>query len=159
MIYLRFLTSKWSLESALIRFGTRSPYSHVEFVDTVKQLALGARLKGGVRFRPINYCNTSSSILYSAPGITASYEAGMEFIGDSYDWTDIAGLVLNKNWHRDQSMICSQFVFYANLRAWAKGKSPAWLNPNRPSYHCTPDLLLWSPLLQEVKQEDVLGAN
>jgi hypothetical protein len=32
MIYLRFITEKWSVESALVRLGTRSWASHVDFV-------------------------------------------------------------------------------------------------------------------------------
>lgn len=161
MIFLRFLTEKYSLESALIRFGTRSEFSHVEFVRTADMSlpgmaaigdpidTLGSRLEGGVRIRPYNYCKPTREEWYTAPNIEGAYRRGLEFIGYGYDWRDIAAIALNKNWvTKRQEFICSRFCFYCNLRDWALGGGQPWLNPDVPSCQITPRDLPLSPFLK-----------
>lgn len=153
MIYLRFMTEKWSVESALVRFGTRGWASHVEFVKTrdsdgVAICTLGSRLKGGVQVRPYDYCKPTREEWWTAPNIEESYKRGLEFLDCGYDWWDIAGIALDKALVKDASFICSRFCYYANLRAWALDNAVPWLNTNQQSLFCTPDILLWSPLLK-----------
>lgn len=157
MIVLRFITETWNLQSALIRIGTRSIFSHCEYLDTDTGVTLGARnnrysyIPAGVQMRPSYYCKPSLEQWWTAPDIEASYEEGKQFIGQGYDDWDIAGIVVNKPWFRPEMMICSRFLWYSNLRAWAKMNAVSWLNPNQPSCHCVPDTLLWSPFLSRVK--------
>jgi hypothetical protein len=160
MIFLRFITEKWDIESALIRFGTRSWASHVEFVRTVSTSVgwgvaldtLGSRVKGGVAVRPYNYCKPAREEWYTAPDIDKAYERGLEFNGFGYDWWDILGIMLHVNWVKDRSFICSRFCFYANLRAWALDNAVPWLSTEQQSQLCTPDILLWSPHLKFVQR-------
>jgi hypothetical protein len=163
MIYLRFVTTKWAIESALIRFATRSEFSHVEFVRTEEPIigakvplgpafaidTLGALLDGGVEIRPYRSAGITREEWYSAPDIEAAYEEGKAFIGLKYDWLDIVGIALDTGYHRDDRMICSRFALYANRRAWALRGSKPWVNPDRSAWLCTPSDLLWSPLLKK----------
>lgn len=152
MIYLRFLTEQWSLESRLIRFGTRWWPSHVEFVDLgvggeVPVRTLGSRLQGGVQFRTYGYCKPTREEWWSAPGIDAAYETAKACIGCRYDWQDILGFVLVRSWHRPGSYICSELVDAA-----FKNSGNPLTNVWMPSSRVSPRDLLVSPALQFVKR-------
>lgn len=151
MIYLRFLTEKWSLESSLIRFATRSWCSHVEFVAvTTAGFAfntLGSRLEDGVQIRRYEYCKPTAESWFEAPKIMEAYEVGKELIGKKYDWLDILGIGFNTRQHREGNYICSSFVDFCG-----KAVNANWTNANFPSRLVTPRDLLASPVIHRVKR-------
>lgn len=113
MIYLRFITERWSLESGLIRFGTRWWPSHVEFVRVENGVAvdtLGSRLSDGVRIRPYGYCHPTREEWWTAPYIEQAYENVKSIIGAPYDWIDILGFAFARDWHRAGHYICSAVI-------------------------------------------------
>lgn len=143
MIYLRFITERWSIESRLIRFGTRWWPSHVEFYNDVAGTTLGSRIDGGVNVRPRNYCKPSREELWTAPGIEAAYAEGMKVVGAKYDWLDILGFTFARDWHRAGRYICSAFV-----DACFKRISYPLTNLWMPIHRVSPRDLLVSPKLQ-----------
>src|SRR6266404_70721 len=95
VFYLRFITERWSLESALIRFATRSWASHVEFLRCDGETpidTLGSRLQGGVQVRPYDYCKPTAESWFTAPNISDAYEYGLTLVGKKYDVLDIIGI-------------------------------------------------------------------
>ncbi len=157
-IYLRFTTEKWSIESTLIRFATRSWCSHVEFVRTEAWPGLpdgehavdtlGSRLEGGVQVRPYNYSNPSAESWFSAPNIQAAYEYGKTLIGKKYDWLDILGIGFNTRLHGEGNWICSSFIDHCG-----KVASPMlWTNSKFPARLVTPRDLLASPAIVRVRR-------
>lgn len=162
-IYLRFITDRFSIESALIRFATRSWCSHVEFIDTHMThigpfpgdprhiVTLGSRLADGVQIRPYNYCRPSAESWFTAPNIAAAYEFGKTLIGCKYDWRDILGIGFNARWHGAGHYICSSFVDACGKAA----STIPWTNVHFPSRLVTPRDLLASPVITRVRR--VLG--
>jgi hypothetical protein len=151
-IYLRFITEKWSIESSLIRFATRSWCSHVEFVrvrapDGVAIDTLGSRLKDGVQIRPYNYCKPSAESWFEAPNSAVAYAKGLLLVGKKYDWLDILGIGFNTRQHRSGNYICSSFVDYCGKLA-----DGGWTNSEFPSRLVTPRDLLASPVIRRVKR-------
>lgn len=165
MIYLRFITDRLSLESALIRFATRSWASHVEFVrceqlhspyvdspfDELQDIpidTLGSRLHGGVQIRHYNYCKPTAESWFTAPKLQAAYNFGLTLIGKKYDWLDILGIGFNTRQHAEGRYICSSFI-----DACGKAASPiAWTNIHFPSRLVTPRDLLASPAITRVRR-------
>lgn len=153
-IYLRFITEKWSIESALIRFATRSWCSHVEFVrlndDDVPIDTLGSRLKDGVQIRPYNYCKPTAESWFDAPFIEAAYEFGKTLVGKKYDSLDILGIGFNTRQHKEGNYICSSFVDAcgkAVIPEFGPDTWKGWTNKHFPSRLVTPRDLLASPLI------------
>lgn len=125
MIYLRFITEKYSLESFLIRIGTRSPFSHVEFVrcagfKDVPIDTFGARVSGGVKVRPYDYCKPSKEMWFTAPNIQHAYEWALTQVGKPYDWRAILGFAFSRDWREEDSWFCSELV----CRAFEKTPIP-----------------------------------
>lgn len=159
-IYLRFITEQWSVESALIRLGTRCWASHVEFVTVndygTPTVTLGSRLGGGVMIRPYNYCKPSREEWWTAPHVEDAYRYGLTLLGDQYDWPDILGLAFNTNWHTN-GFICSEFVAacgekeYTGTGVLIQSSTP-WLNMSFDTWRVTPRDLLLSPLVSFVKR-------
>lgn len=151
VIYLRFMTDGRSIESRLIRFGTRWWCSHVEFVRICEHGnaidTLGSRLEGGVRIRPYDYCKPSREEWWTAPNIDRAYLAAGAFIGARYDWYDILGFACARDWHRDGHFMCSETI----AKAFENVSTPL-LNPWQPVWRISPRDLMLSPLLQMVKR-------
>jgi hypothetical protein len=145
MIYLRFITDLLSVESFLIRFGTKSWASHVEFIKVQGSKAietLGSRYPDGIQTRPPDYCKPSYEQWYYAPGIDEAYERLKIKIGCRYDWKDILGITLDMDWHTNGRFICSEAV------AWAfEHIREPLLNPHIAVRKITPRDLLLSPKL------------
>lgn len=145
MIVLRFLTDRLSLESALIRFGTRGWTSHVEFYDDQTELTLGSRLEGGVQYRPYGYCKPTREEWWTAPGIEEAHKVAISVIGATYDFKDILGFAFDRDWHTPGSYICSALVD----AAFKKAGFPL-TNLWQPIHRTSPRDLLVSPLVQRV---------
>lgn len=144
MIYLRFLTERWSVESRLIRFGTRWWPSHVEFLETDYQnnpvAALGSRISGGVAVRGYNYCKPTREEWWNAPKIEEAYAIALRDVGHKYDWLDILGFAFARDWHHPDRFICSELVDWAFKHAGAP-LTNMWM----PSHRVSPRDLLVSP--------------
>ena len=151
-IYLRFVTDRLSLQSALIRFATRSWCSHCGFLRTDDQQnpidTLDSRLNGGVKIRPYGYDKVTAESWFTAPNIQAAYDFGLTLIGQKYDWLDILGIGFNTRQHAEGHYICSSFI-----DACGKAASPMqWTNVHFPSRLVTPRDLLASPAIVRVRR-------
>ena len=112
MIVLQF-SREATLGSAIIRWNTRSPWSHVDIVQPDGRL-LGARLEGGVQSRPAGYAHFTATEHYGIPLTDASTELfhalARQQIGKAYDWSAILGLAFYRNWHDPGRWFCSELV-------------------------------------------------
>lgn len=157
MIFLRFITEKWSIESMAIRFASRSWCSHVEFVRLPDSPigvhaepidTLGSRLSDGVQIRPYDYCHPSAESWFTAPNLQAAYDYGKSLIGCKYDWLDILGIGFNTRQHREGNYICSSFIDHCGKVA----SRMCWTNSKFPSRLVTPRDLLASPAIVRVRR-------
>lgn len=149
MIYLRFTESE-SLESRLIRFGTRWWVSHVEFVrveDSVPIDTLGSRIKGGVQIRPYDYFKPTREEWWMAAHAEEAYDIAKRDIGYKYDWMDILGFAFAQDWHRSGRYICSELVDYS-FKKIGYPLTNCWI----PSHRVSPRDLLTSTELGFVKR-------
>ena len=151
MIYLRFITERWSIESRLIRFGTRWWPSHVEFIlvhdDGTPAYALGSRVSGGVMVRRADYCKPTREEWWTAPAIDNAYQAALSDVGKKYDWLDILGFAFARDWHRPGRYICSELVDWAFKQAGAP-----LTNTWAPSHRVSPRDIIFSPAVSFVKR-------
>ena len=96
----------------IIHFVERGNVSHVEFISPDGHLAIGARLKGGVLARDINYKKFSCDLRFHATCGDEQYASTMRFLnaqlGKPYDFREIIGIGLNRNWRETDSWICSE---------------------------------------------------
>lgn len=150
MIYLRFITQQWNLESRLIRFGSRWWCSHVEFVRTddagTAIDTLGSHLNGGVQIRPYDYCKPTREEWWSAPQAEAAYEKAKTVIGAKYDVVDILAFAFARDWHEAGNFICSELI------DWSFKEIGAPLtNLYIPSHRVSPRDLLISTQVSFVK--------
>lgn len=150
MIYLRFITQQWNLESRLIRYGSRWWCSHVEFVRIADDChpvdTLGSHLSGGVQIRPYNYCKPSREEWWTAPQAEAAYEKARTVIGAKYDTIDILAFAFARDWHKPGNFICSELV------DWSFKEIAPLTNLYMPSHRVSPRDLLVSPQLGFVKR-------
>ncbi len=97
------LCTEAAISSALIRWGTHSPYSHCDFVMPDGRL-LGSRFglsrpPDGVAIRPKDYTQFSATKVISFPVDEAHVLPIAEaYIGTKYDWLDDAGYVIPALW-------------------------------------------------------------
>ena len=153
-IYIRFIADD-SFVSRAIGWRTEGKPSHVEYVritDSGMVSTFGARLVGGVRYRPLDYCKPTFEEWYTFEGIEASFEEATGFYGHKYDWADIIELAtgIYPRSYDPNRAICSILVGYSNRMAWAAGKAPALINPNVPTRQMTPQLL-YGAVTEQVK--------
>ena len=111
-ISIRFVTEKDVISQA-IRGVTWSAFSHVEFVLD-DGTTLGAHASGGVAIRPIDYDVFSNEERYRI-AVTAEAKAAIlayahAQVGKPYDFTDIAGIMLHRDWRNEDRWICSELV-------------------------------------------------
>src|ERR1700676_2044290 len=95
-IYVRFIADG-SIVSDAIGLRTLGKPSHVEYVITHASgkpySTFGARLIGGVKFRPYNYCKPTWEEWYTFDGIEASYKESLKFEGRKYSIREIIHLL------------------------------------------------------------------
>lgn len=139
-IRLQIVTEKWDPISAAIRYTTRSWGSHAEFIDTDSQMTLGARSKGGVRFRLAYRDHYTRVEQFTAVGIEEAYQWAMTQIGKPYDYSAIAGIALDRDWHDESKWFCSELVAVS----FEKVDFPILsTRPSAATYRITPrDILL-----------------
>ncbi len=120
-IYFR-LVKGTNLVDRIIRWYTRSDYSHAEFSWPLNEITpshwLGARFKGGVQARPYNYVDSKFS-MYSVAVTKEQYDAANDFlikqIGKKYDWKAIVNMgVFKHDIHVNSTVkwFCSELLFY-----------------------------------------------
>lgn len=153
MIYLRFIDGG-GIDSRIIRFGTRWWCSHVEFLDTsnvnTERATLGARLKGGVQFRPLTYDKSiTREEWWTAPGIDKAFAEAQKYIGCGYDLVDIAGFATARDWHSAKHMICSELVTKSFEDV---GVSYILLSAWQPVWRISPRDVMISPVLRFIKR-------
>lgn len=139
------MTERWNPISAAIRFETRSWASHAEFVDTDKQITLGARSGGGVQFRDCKHDHYSRVEQFTAANIRHAWDWACGEVGKKYDYSAIAGIAFNRDWRNEDRFFCSEFIALSFEKV-------GWpLLSTRPSvgiYRITPrDLLLSRELI------------
>jgi len=145
---MTFVTYQFStasaIDSALIRWGTWSEYSHVDIVMPDGNL-LGARLHQGVQVRPPNYAKFSKSLRMSVAmndrEAQRFYEAARSQVGKPYDWKAILGFAVRRDWQDEGQWFCSELALWCAMQAGLR-----MLNLDRID-RCSPETLLLSPLL------------
>jgi hypothetical protein len=144
---LRFITESDIISDA-IRVETWSPFSHVEFILD-DGTYLGARSSGGVAIRPSDYCKPTREERYAIPCTQEQKDAiiayAMSQIGKPYDYTDIVGILIHRDWRSEDSWICSELV----AAACEKGGLPLLHAPFKIVNRITPEEDYLSPLLND----------
>src|SRR5574337_1318206 len=143
-VYYRVVRGNSGIYSAVIRWYSRSPYTHAEFcwpLDNPKPAQyLGAQPKGGVAIRPFNYLGAQPFDVFGAEMTTARAEKLRAWllrqIGKPYDFRAIAGMALpflDRGRHL-QAFFCSELL-YAGL---CEVELPLLNAPERQSDRITP---------------------
>lgn len=109
-VRVQIVTEKWNPISAAIRFSTRSWASHAEFIDTDREITVGARSIGGVRARPCAKDHYSRVEQFTAKGILQAYEWARTQIGKPYDFSAVAGIAVDRNWRDETKWFCSELI-------------------------------------------------
>jgi uncharacterized protein YycO len=98
--------------SRSIKFISRGPVSHVEFLVDGGANTIGAHADGGVQIRPIGYAKYSVDLRFEATCSDQQYAKASAFlqaqIGKPYDLIDIAAILANRNWRDPNRWICSE---------------------------------------------------
>jgi hypothetical protein len=109
MVCLQVVTERWDPISAAIRFSTRSWASHAEFVDE-RGITLGARARGGVKFRGPSESHYSRIERYDAEGLAEAFDWAITQIGKPYDFGAVAGIAFDRNWRDTDRWFCSELA-------------------------------------------------
>ncbi len=109
-VRVQIVTEKWNPISAAIRFSTRSWTSHAEFIDTDREITVGARSVGGVKVRSCVKDHYSRVEQFTAEGILQAYEWARTQIGNPYDFSAVAGIAVDRNWRNETKWFCSELV-------------------------------------------------
>lgn len=143
--------------SKLIRFGTRSEYSHCDLIGPGGRSIIGAvPFKGVVEYplgeRVIQSTRWAIYEIDADPVLAWHYAQGQ--IGKGYDWLGVFGIALMRDWEADDKWFCSELVAKACLEA-----GRPILNPQLRINRITPQMLLHSPILVEKESSDRLAAD
>ena len=143
MITWQFSTCN-DLPSYIIRFGTRSDWSHVDAVLPDGTL-LGALPPDGVQIRPPGYANFSSFLRVSleVDYDEEFYDVLKSQIGKPYDWRAIVSFAIgDREWQGMDSWFCSELQVWAMMQC-GFFKAPLLVPTDRISPR--DQLLLFSP--------------
>lgn len=143
MITWQFSTDN-DIGSFLIRFGTRSDWSHVDAVLPDGSL-LGALPQDGVQIRPPNYAPLTASLTVSLDTDceTQFYEILKSQIGKPYDWRAVVSFAFgDRDWQEADSWFCSELQVWAIMQC-GFFKAPLLIPTDRISPR--DQLLLFSP--------------
>src|ERR1041385_1977448 len=117
MITWQFSTSD-DISSYVVRFGTRSDWSHVDTVLPDGNL-LGALPLDGVQIRPPDYANFTSSLRVSLDiGCDeVFYELLKSQIGKPYDWWAVVSFAVgDRDWQTEDNWFCSELQVWAVIK-------------------------------------------
>ena len=119
MITFRNITEA-GITSALIRFWSRSAYSHSEVwcpphaVGNKEAGWLGARFSGGVQVRPPDYCvPTASDIVHVSLDVQEEllfWDFLKSQLGKPYDWLAIVSFVVRFRMRLKNHWFCSELM-------------------------------------------------
>lgn len=101
------------ITARFICWWTWGRWSHVELV-TKNKMALGARLKGGVAVRPLDYAKIKSELFIEIQvnDIEKFWQFANSQLGKPYDWKALLGLGIRANFaNPPNKWFCSEFVF------------------------------------------------
>jgi hypothetical protein len=109
---LRFVTTRGSLLSRIIRIGTAGTVSHVEAVIDFPGYIITSHLDGGVEREHLDYdADSTLQIFVDLPMTPDMYVTWLRFlnsrVGWHYDSPAIAGFVTHFNLHKPGELICS----------------------------------------------------
>lgn len=137
-------TQKWDIESALIRRGTNCDWSHTGWFRKPDRMTFSAMSDGkGLAWRPLKA--NQQLLLLDAPGAEQSLALALKHEGAPYDYLNILGIILGKNWRTPGRYICNVAVFeYQKLAGF-----PLLNDKFIQYYHMAPDDILKSPLVSE----------
>lgn len=139
-------TQKWDLISALIRRGTNCAFSHVGWFRKSDRMTFSAMSDGkGLAWRPLK--KNQEVLLLDAPGAEESLALALQHEGAPYDFLDIAGIVLGRNWARPGHFICDKVVFQFQEAVGYPLVNSKFI----PQCHLTPRDILLSPYVTEIK--------
>lgn len=133
-------------ESIAIRSLTNCDWSHVGFFRLSDRMTYSAMADGkGLTWRPVK--SSQKILLLAVPGIEAAFSRALAWEGTPYDFKDIAGLLLHRNWSEAGHLICDATVFRAFEEIGAPLVNPTFI----PRCHLTPRDILLSPYVTEIK--------
>jgi hypothetical protein len=119
MITLQFVSEK-AISSEMIEWFSQGFFSHVDVVLPDNTL-LGARSDGGVAIRQPGYARFNKRTVFSLPSTIEQDALFYTFlhaqIGKPYDFECIAAFVAGRDWHEDDSWICSELAAAACEKA------------------------------------------
>ena len=143
---LQFVTSE-TLSDRIIRFMTKSPFSHVDIV--LDNGLLGARLNGGVKIRNFDYMKFSKVVKYKVDipddASKVAIQAAISQIGKPYDWRAVfSWLFFMREWDDPNKWFCSELI------AWAIHQAHYSITNWSHSKMVSPQDLLYSTMLKEV---------
>lgn len=144
------------LSGLLIRYGTRSEWSHVDAVLPDGTL-LGARIEGGVQIRQPGYAKFTDTMLVAieTPHAARIYDVLLTQVGKSYDWRAIAAFAFgNRDWRDDDSWFCSELQVWAVEQA---GFFDRALNIQTDRLSPRDQLLLFSPWIEIINSNDSIS--
>lgn len=139
-IRVRF-TADEDIVSTVIRFGTWSEYSHVDFI-TSSGKAIGCWPDDGVQYHD----RTADRVQFAEIEVNSAARVE-EFIlaqlGKEYDWSAIFGMFVRRDWNNPDKWFCSELIaaalLYDNI-----------VIAKKESNRITPQDLLESPLVKLV---------
>lgn len=114
-IDLRFV-SGGGVDSRIIKYTTRCRWSHVEVINSTRDLTFGAQLFGGVRWRSINDPCYRHALAYQIVQIDVTEQQDSEFWGfmskqngKPYDWRAIVSFAMGeRDWRAEDAWFCSE---------------------------------------------------
>jgi hypothetical protein len=114
-ITLQFVEDS-TIVDPVIKWYSHGWATHVDTViydqDDNQEKLLGARMKGGVSIRPLNYNKFKRIERVTLPVTQRQYDAYHDFlfaqIGKPYDDTAILGFAFGRDWRADGHWMCSE---------------------------------------------------
>lgn len=156
LVHYRLVRGRSGLYSSVIKWYSRSPYTHAEFCWPLENPSpsqyLGAQPSGGVQVRPADYLGDAPFDTFAVE-VTQDQARLMRLfltaqIGKPYDFRAIAGMVfqwLDKG-TKDAAWFCSELLFYTFSHIRKR-----LLNiPEKQSDRVTPRDLGVSPVAEKV---------
>lgn len=144
-------TQKWDFESAFIRRLSNCAWSHVGWFRGADRMTFSSMADGlGLNWRVLK--KGQELLLVEAPGVEEALALALPYIGTPYDYLDILGMILGRNWSRPNHFICDVALLQFHELAGFPLVNPKWI----PRIHMTPrDILLGLNVtadMAEVKQ-------